>query len=164
MATRRKLPPLVSRKLENKVPNTDPRDRELTDYNPKTGVDIPSLEVHLIDELMEAAPPGTWTSEPERIVAGWLERNDIPFTPQEAFQGGRLPGGSVVDFVITLRQPYIALRVQSHWHEHPSAKFRDDVSRAQIQAAGFVVADVWEHEARDYETLDRRMWNILLGI
>lgn len=148
----------------NLVP-APPKNRHLADYRPHRGTRLPSLRVTLIDELLAIAIPGTFTSEPEAIVAGWLTKNDVPFTSQEQFGGGRLPGGTVVDFIITLnpRQPK-AVRVQSYWHNTAEAKFFDDVQKAEILASGFEVYDIWEYEIRDSNRLDTKMWEIVLGV
>lgn len=151
------------RKEESEVPKP-PHDRELSEYRPSAGVTLEDFLATRIDYLMEQAPPGTWTSEPERIVAGWLTENDIPFTPQESFDGGRLPGGSVVDFVITLRPGSpIALRVMSYWHESLEARYFDEVSKVRVISKGFRVEDIWEDTVRDPKQLEERMWAIILG-
>ena len=147
----------------NLVP-APPKNRQLADYRPRKGTRLPSLRVTLIDELLAIAIPGTFTSEPEQIVAGWLTKNEIPFTSQEQFGGGRLPGGAVVDFIINLNPAHPkAIRVQSYWHLTAEAKFFDDVQKAEILATGYEVYDIWEHELRDPDRLETRMWEIVLG-
>lgn len=76
-----------------------------------------------------------------------------------------MPGGAVVDFVITLHPSTpVALRVQSYWHENPTAQAFDEAQVAHILAAGYQVEDIWETEIRDVNVLNQRMWQIVYGL
>lgn len=111
--------------------------------------------------LINLAPDG---SEPERKVYGWLVRRNVPFRYQQPVMGGRLPGGAVIDFILTLRQPQIALRVMGYWHRMPGQMVKDDIQRTSLEEFGFIVEDVWEYEIITLDRLNTRMRKLVYGM
>jgi len=113
------------------------------------------------EKLMQYAPEG---SAPERLVFGWLVRNDIIFQYQVSVAGGRaIPGGAVLDFVIYEKDPPIVLRIQSYWHESASMQWADEIQMEMLTEIGFRVEDVYESEVNTVARVDQTMREILFG-
>jgi len=136
------------------------RRREVPSAYIKRGY-IPTHGVGVIEGLM-ADIAGT---EPERIVAGWLEAHDIPYDFQLPLLGGRLvAGGIVVDFVLYVAPGPVVLCVNSWWHRWPERAELDAIQRAIIeQNIGWRVEEIWEEDIYDWRRLDARMREIITG-
>jgi len=104
-------------------------------------------------------------TEPERIVAGWLEFNEIAYDFQYPLMGGRMvAGGIVADFVLWIVPGPIVLYVNSWWHTWPERVELDAVQRSIIEEnVGWRCEYIWEHEIRDYDLLDARMRELITG-
>jgi G:T-mismatch repair DNA endonuclease (very short patch repair protein) len=114
------------------------------------------------EALMALAPEDA--STPEKMVYGWLVRQDIPFGFQVEVEGGRVPGGAVIDFVIYLREPELAIRVMGYWHEMLIQKVRDDLQLDSLIQLGYEVVDIWDYEVNTVDKLERKMMEVLYGI
>lgn len=115
------------------------------------------------ERLQSKSPMTQRLSGPERMVWGWLVRNNIPFDSQVEVLGGRRPGGAVIDFIIAIRQPPIALRIQGYWHDNVSAKLNDDQQQQALEELGYSVIDIWEHELATVDMTHWTMINALYG-
>jgi len=113
------------------------------------------------DEIMLLAPQDA--SAPERMVYGWLVKHDIPFSYQISVEGGRLPGGSILDFVINLRPFPLAIRIQSYWHTLPTQKFNDAMQLDALEELGWEVCDVWDYEINTVNKANETLTNVLYG-
>ena len=112
------------------------------------------------EQYMQYAPEGT---KPERLVFGWLLKHKFMFDFQQPVMGGRIPGGAVVDFIIYDKQPPIALRIMSFWHESPEVKWTDDIQAENLFQLGYQVEDVWEREINTLDKVDYKMRQIIFG-
>lgn len=112
------------------------------------------------EELMKIAPEGT---KPERLLYGWLVTHDIPFSYQEPYLGGRVPGGAIIDFVIFEKHPPIVIRIMSYWHKSPSMQWRDSIQYDALVNLGLYVVDLWEREINTIDKVEREMQKILFG-
>lgn len=111
------------------------------------------------EQLSMLAPSDA--SKPEKMVYGWLVRNGIPFGYQVAVLGGRLPGGAVIDFVISIGLKLTALRVMGYWHTQGNQPFADSMQKEALEEDGYIVVDVWEEQLSTVEETHWTMVSIL---
>ena len=102
-------------------------------------------------------------SKPEKMIYGWLMREGIPFEYQVPLMGGRVPGGAIVDFIISLREPPFVIRVMSYHHTLPDQKTRDDLQKDALEMLGWRVEDVWEYEVTTADKTRYKMMELLYG-
>ena len=113
------------------------------------------------EKLMALAPEEA--STPEKMIFGWLTFREIPFVFQGALMGGRTPGGAVVDFMLTDREPQLVLRVMGYWHEMILQKVHDDAQLAALEYLGYDVEDIWDYEVKTWKSCNKRMLEVLYG-
>jgi len=79
----------------------------------------------------------------EKVVYGWLTKNNIRFTMQNRFGGFMEAGSIVVDFILI--EFNIVLRIMgSYWHTGLEAEGRDIMGKELLIGQGYQVVDLWE--------------------
>jgi hypothetical protein len=127
----------------------------------KTGAKLVSRRGISAEEMLAAgAPKG---SLPERMVYGWLVKNHVSFAWQTSIDGGRVPGGQVLDFVLYDKAFPVVIRLQSYWHSGADKVLTDEVQLNILLQSGYIVEDVWEWEINTISKLDNKMRQILYG-
>lgn len=139
------------------------RRRALPKQSEARGVGLEKYGPSPDESLMASTAGIVRMSMPERRVYGWLVRHKIDFESQVPLLGGRMPGGAVIDFIIAMRQPPIALRVMSYWHTSPASKSFDDYQKQAVEDEGYQIEDVWEYELSTPDETNHTMMRVLYG-
>lgn len=144
------LPELGSRPRRKPAELTAPRDAKLTVPKSLNYERIKREVMAAIGRLAgdkQAQIPAAGTL-PEQMVAYALVMLSYSFECQNAQSGGRLRlGGSIVDFIVAIGGAKSVIRVQGdYWHSLPERKAKDAVQLLRLQAKGYRVVDLWEHD------------------
>jgi hypothetical protein len=115
------------------------------------------------DMLGEVAPDEVEATS-DRLIYGWLKREQIDFEYGHIIVGGQVDAYAFVEFFLPYEIPQICIRVLSYyWDKKSPLDFKSESERAALEYMGYRVEDVWDYDVNTYNKVEDKMREILYG-